>query len=85
MVTHMKTTVEISDALLERAKAVAAEEGTTLRELIQSGLQRVLKERRRQKARFTLHDASVCGKGLHPDFEEGGWDAVRREIYSGRG
>ena len=85
MVTHMKTTVEISDSLLKEAKAVAAEQGTTLRELIQSGLQRVLKERARKKPQFTLSDESVGGKGLNPDFEEGGWDAIRREIYAGRG
>jgi hypothetical protein len=34
----MKTTVEIDDELLKAAKRVAAEEGVTLRTLIQEGL-----------------------------------------------
>jgi len=38
----MKTTVEISDALLEAAKAEAAQRGTTLRSLLEEGLRRVL-------------------------------------------
>ena len=38
----MKTTVEISDVLFERAKAVAKQRGTTLRALIESGLTTVL-------------------------------------------
>lgn len=37
----MKTTVELPDALFRRAKILAARRGTTLRELIVDGLQRV--------------------------------------------
>ena len=38
----MKTTVEISDVLFERARLVAKQRGTTLRALIESGLTTVL-------------------------------------------
>lgn len=84
MGTHMKTTVEISDPLLEEAKAVAAREKTTLRALIESGLREVL-GRRKRAARFRLRDASVKGKGLQPEFRGAEWVRIRDESYKGRG
>ncbi|MEZ5458677.1 MAG: type II toxin-antitoxin system VapB family antitoxin [Steroidobacteraceae bacterium] len=41
----MKTTIEITDDLLTRAKRIAQRDGTTLRELVEDGLRRTLKER----------------------------------------
>ncbi len=84
MGTHMKTTVELSDALLQAAKAEAAVRGTTLRSLLEEGLRRVLNEGPPDRA-FTLPDASVGGRGLDSDVREGSWDAVRTLIYEGRG
>ena len=43
----MKTTVEISDALLDEARRAAARERTTVRALIEEGLRKVIKDRRR--------------------------------------
>lgn len=81
----MKTTVEISDALLDDAKRLAAREGTTLRQLIEDGLRRVLGERKAKRGRFRLRDASFGGKGLTPEFREAGWEKLRDEIYDGHG
>ena len=80
----MKTTVEISDALAEEAKRVAARERTTLRALIEAGLRKVLEERREAPS-FRLRDASFEGEGLRPEFREADWERVRSAAYGDRG
>ena len=84
MGTRMKTTIEIPGPLLARAKALASREGTTLRELVETGLELVL-EAQRQPARFVLRDGSVKGKGLQPAFRDAPWDVVAAAAYEGRG
>lgn len=80
MATHMKTTLEISDAVLQRAKALAAQEGTTVRALVEDALRQLLQSRR-AAAKFRLRDASVGGNGLRPEFRDATWDRVRDAIY----
>jgi hypothetical protein len=81
----MKTTVQIPDGLIARAKALARREGTTLAALVEEGLRTVVKARDvRSGAAFVLRDASVGGEGMNPEFERG-WDAVRAAIYEERG
>jgi hypothetical protein len=46
----MKTTIEIPDPLVQKAKVFAAERRTTLRELVLQGLEHVLSEKQ-MKAR----------------------------------
>ena len=84
MVTHMKTTVEISDGLADEAKAVARRERTTLRALIEAGLREVLRDRRRRES-FQLRDASFGGRGLRPELRDGDWQRIREAAYEGRG
>lgn len=84
MGTHMKTTVDIADAVLRQAKSVAEREGTTLRALIEDGLRRVLEERS-ERQEFRLEEAAFGGKGLHPQVREGSWERIRELIYEGRG
>lgn len=81
---HMKTTVEISDPLLARAKRLAAREGTTVRALIERGLRHVVEERQPRR-RFTLRDASVGGNGLQDGTRGLSWDQIRALAYKGRG
>jgi hypothetical protein len=82
----MKTTLEISDAVVEEAKAVAAREGSTLRALVEEGLRTVL-ARKRSGRPFRLRDASFKGRGLHAEFAaRGGWARLREAAYDeGRG
>ena len=63
MGTHMKTTIDLSDALFAAAKQFAAARGVTLRAIIEQSLARTLREKAPVHA-FKLHDASVGGKGL---------------------
>jgi Arc/MetJ family transcription regulator len=79
----MKTTIEIADALLARARAVAAREKTTVRALVEAGLREQLK-RRQGRAAFELRDASFGGMGLQPG-APAHWDGVRDLAYEGRG
>ena len=84
MVSHMKTTVEISDALLREAKRVAAREGTTVRTLIEQGLRHSVAQRKRGSA-FRLRKATFKGEGLSAEATRLGWDRLRELVYEGRG
>jgi putative antitoxin of VapBC-like toxin-antitoxin system len=61
----MKTTVEISDALLTAARKLAAKNGTTVRALIEEGLRRVVQARGAKP--FKLRDGSWGSGGLRPE------------------
>jgi len=84
MCTHMKTTLEIATPLLKEAKALARSEGTTVRALVERGLQHILSQRRSARP-FRLRDESVGGKGLHPSAVGRSWDELRDRSYEGRG
>ena len=80
----MKTTVDITDALLDEARRAADKQGTTVRALIEEGLRHVLKARR-STGPFRLRDGSFKGKGLQPGIREGDWEQIRSLIYEGHG
>jgi Bacterial antitoxin of type II TA system, VapB len=85
MGAHMKTTIEIADALLIDAKRMAAREGVTVRALVEQGLRRVLEERRRSAPGFKLRKASFKGRGLQPGIDGHSFDRLRELAYEGRG
>jgi hypothetical protein len=81
----MKTTIDISDAVLEETRRIAADERTTLRALVEEGLRSVIASRPGGR-RFRLRDAAFHGgNGLRREFAEGGFERVRDTIYEGRG
>jgi hypothetical protein len=79
----MKTTVEISDALLHEVRTLADREGQTLREAVDAGLRQWVDSRRRRK-RFVLRDASVAGKGLQSGLEYDQWGRILQLAYGER-
>ena len=80
----MKTTIEISDSLLDEAKKLAAKEGTTVRAFVEQGLRKVVAERKSRGA-FRLRKATFKGKGIQPGVEDATWERIRETIYQGRG
>jgi putative antitoxin of VapBC-like toxin-antitoxin system len=80
----MKTTIEIADALLEEARRVAGREKTTLRNLVEQGLRRVLQDRRAHGS-FKLKKATFKGQGLQAEFADAGWETIRGVSYGDRG
>ena len=80
----MKTTLEISDPLLREARKIAEREHTTLRALVEQGLRRVITEKKHETS-FQPRKATFKGRGLHPEFEDAGWESLRALIYEGRG
>ena len=81
--SHMKTTVEIPDALLDEARRVAAREGTTVRALVEEGLRRALAQR--TAGTFRLRRATFKGQGLQPGVADGSWERIRDLAYEQRG
>ena len=80
----MKTTIDLPDDLLARSKAVARRENSTLKALIEEGLQRALLARSNKLAApFALQPFE--GDGLNPDFATAGWEKIRDQIYRDRG
>jgi len=78
MVTHMKTTIEIADTLLLRAKARAREKRVTLRSLIEESLAATL-DKPLESA--LIQPVTFNGNGLSRDFQDASWDKIRDEIY----
>lgn len=83
MSTHMKTTVEISDALLSEVRSLADRDGQTLRQAVEAGLRQWVAARK-GGGRFALQDASVDGKGLRSGLDYDQWGRVLELAYGER-
>jgi hypothetical protein len=80
----MKTTIEISDTLLEAARQVSRREKTTVRSLVEEGLRKVIAEREGSRD-FRLRKATFKGTGLQPQVTGASWEQIRSLIYEGHG
>ncbi len=79
----MKTTIEIHDALMARAKRYAKRTGRPLRAVVEEGLRRVLAESSRPTA-YELPDRSVGDADAPDPLEALSWQDLREEIYGGQ-
>ena len=80
----MKTTIELSDSILAKAKQLAREQNVTLRSLTEEGLRKVIEERSTQKPCF-VKPVTFRGKGLSPEFQGATWTRIRDAAYEGHG
>lgn len=77
----MKTTIDIADALMAEVKAAAAQDGRTVRSLVEEGLRKLLAERAEAPPVRALRDATFTGSGMNPEFVNAPWDAFAELIY----
>lgn len=82
--TCMKTTVEIADPILKRAKTLARRRHTTLRSLMEEGLVFILNDSSRTNS-TPIDPVTFKGEGLSDVFISKGWNAIRDAAYEGHG
>lgn len=78
----MKTTLDIRDELMARAKKHARRTGQPLRALVEEGLRRVMIQE--PTLRYVLPDCSVGKPGAPNPLEALSWAELRDEIYPPR-
>jgi len=76
-IAAMKTTLDIPDSLLCEARKLAARDGTTLPELVEEGLRKVIAAKRR-KLPFRLRKASFGGQGVRAEWRGASMGAAAR-------
>jgi hypothetical protein len=65
MGVHMKTTIELSDALFHAAKEHESKSHTTMSALVEEGLRHDLNDAQaKTQPTYKLKDASVCGEEM---------------------
>ena len=87
MVGHMKTTVNIADALFEELRELAEKEGVTMKSLIQDGIRQVIAEHKKvaKQPRYKMRDVSFGGEGVQEGIDLANWPQIRALIYEGHG
>ena len=76
----LKTTIEIDDELLRRAKQLGRETGRPLRAVVEEGLRSILISNTRRQ-RFQLPDFSVGSESSPDPLENYSWQELRDIIY----
>jgi hypothetical protein len=84
IVSNMKTTIDISDSLLQEAKKLSAQRQITLRSLVEQGLREII-SRQKTDQKFKLRKASFRGNGLQDEFRGESWQKIRTAAYEGHG
>jgi hypothetical protein len=81
----MKTTIELSDALLRELKRQARANHSSMREMMEAALRLYLDQLKKPGELFTFRNHSFKGNGVCEGIEEGSWEQIRGMIYEGRG
>ena len=83
MLTHMRTSVDIPDPLLRRAKALARKRGVTLRQLMVDALRSILEGS--PQGRHQMTDRSFGEGGLVEGLSWADTDRIDELVYGDRG
>ena len=75
---RMKTTLEIADDLLLRAKKTAKQRGVTVRSLVETGLAMALQQ---PMAKAAVKPVTFRGKGRQEALASASWETIRDSIY----
>ena len=84
IMANMKTTLDIHDELLSRAKRHARQTGRPLRAVVEDGLRRVLYAEE-ERPEYRLPDLSVGRPDGRDPLEAYSWQDLRDLIYGDRG
>ena len=76
----MKTTIDIQDELLARAKQYARKSGCTLRAVVEEGLREVL-DGPKPRTQYRLPDFSTGNPSSSDPLESCSWRDLRKIIY----
>ena len=82
--TYMKTTLDLSDHILLRAKRIARERRRTLRSLAEQGLLQVLDQMEAEESP-PPRPVTFGGTGLQDEFRDEEWSRFRKAAYEGHG
>jgi hypothetical protein len=77
----VKTTLDIQDVLLLRAKRLSKRTGKPLRALVEEGLQHVLSNQSGRSKTYLPPDCSVGDPSAPNPLESWSWQDLRDEIY----
>ena len=82
----MKTTIEINDALLKRAKQLAVERNVSFKAILETARRRFVDQAQMpQQPAFKLRKRPLYGRGLQGGLDWHDWEKMRTLIYEGRG
>lgn len=84
MGSKMKMTIDIADPILREARELASRDNTTLRALVEQGLQKIISERKRRKP-FRARPVVFKGEGFQDGLQDADWERLRDMIYEDRG
>jgi hypothetical protein len=84
MLLHMRTSIDIPDSLMRRAKSLARARGTTLRELLIDGLRSVV-DRGAGSPRHRMTDRSFGEGGLVDGLSWSESERMDELVYGDRG
>jgi hypothetical protein len=85
MLVCVRTSIDIPDPLLRRARHLARRRGTTLREVFLEGLRSVVESERGGRAPYRVEDCSFGGDGLAEGLSWSDTARLRDLVYEGRG